>query len=125
MRVIKLMRMRVIKVEANELTRKNVEYLGTDVSAKFSQIYTVTRCDTTSFYTVMGKILSKVFKNFLIGKEKLILLNTIGVSCKVLDAALKDVEKFIQIVCYSGNKEESLTEIRVRLYKNFSVLTTR
>ena len=73
----------------------------------------------------MGKILSKVFKNFLIGKEKLILLNTIGVSCKVLDTALKDVEKFIQIVCYSGNKEESLTEIRVRLYKNFSVLTTR
>ena len=113
MLLIKLMRMRVIKVEANELTRKNVEYLGTDVSAKFSQIYTVTRCDTTSFYTVMGKILSKVFKNFLIGKEKLILLNTI------------DVEKFIQIVCYSGNKEESLTEIRVRLYKNFSVLTTR
>ena len=53
------------------------------------------------------------------------LLNTIGVSCKVSDTTVKDVEKFVQIVCYSGNKEESLTEIRVRLYKNFSVLTTR
>ena len=53
------------------------------------------------------------------------LLNTVGVSCKVSGMAVKDVEKFVQIVCYSGNKEESLTEIRVRLYKNFSVLTTR
>ena len=53
------------------------------------------------------------------------LLNTFGVSCKVSDTAVKNVEKFVQIVCYSGNKEESHTEIRVRLYRNFSVLTTR
>ena len=45
------MRMRVIKVEANELIsiRKNVKYLGSDVSANFPQIHTVAGCDTTSF----------------------------------------------------------------------------
>ena len=45
------MRMRVIKVEANELIsiRKNVKYLGTDVSANFPQIHTVAGCDATSF----------------------------------------------------------------------------
>ena len=46
-------------------------------------------------------------------KRKVILLNTIGVSCKVSDTAVKDVEKFVQILRYSGNKEEGLTEIRV------------
>ena len=50
-------------------------------------------------------------------EKKLRLLNTIGVSCKVSSTAVKDVEKFIQTVFYSGKEEESLTEIRLRLYK--------
>ena len=37
-------------------------------------------------------------------KRKAQTLNTIGVSCKVLGTAGKDVEKFIQTVCYSGKK---------------------
>ena len=63
MLLIKLMRMRVIKVEANELIsiRKNVEYLGTDISAKFPQIHTVIECDTTSFLHSVGKIFLKSF----------------------------------------------------------------
>ena len=41
----------VMKIEINKLIsiRKNVEYLGNDVSTKFPQIHTVTGCDTTSF----------------------------------------------------------------------------
>ena len=35
------------------------------------------------------------------------LLNTIGVSCKVSDKIVKDVEKFILTVCYSGKEEET------------------
>ena len=38
-------------------------------------------------------------------KRKAQTLNTIGVSCKVLGTAVKDVEKLIQGVCYSGKKE--------------------
>ena len=54
--------------------------------------------------TVLGKIFLKVFKKCLSGKEKLRLLSTIGVSWKVSDMAVKDVEKFIQTVYYSGKK---------------------
>ena len=35
----------------------------------------------------------------------------------ISDTAVKDVEKCIQIVCYSRKKEESLTEVSVPLYK--------
>ena len=47
----------VMKIETNKLMsiRKNVEYLGTNVSVKFPQIYTVTGCDTTSFLHNDGK----------------------------------------------------------------------
>ena len=42
------------------------------------------------------------------GKEKRRLLKTIGVSCKVEDKALKDVEKFVQTACYSEKKRRDL-----------------
>ena len=47
----------VIKVETNKLIciRKNVEYLGTNVSIKFPQTHTVTGCDTTSFLYSVGE----------------------------------------------------------------------
>ena len=49
--------------------------------------------------------------------KNLRLLNTIYVSCKVSGTTVKIVEKFIQTVCYPGRKEGSLTETKVRLYK--------
>ena len=74
-----------------------VEYLGNDVAAKLHQIHTVTGCNTTymffltySFLHVAGKI--KVIKKCLNEKEKLRRLNTIGVSCKVSNTAVKDVK---------------------------------
>ena len=57
---------------------------------------------------MLGKIFLKVFKKCLSGKEKLRLLSTIGVSWKVSDMAVKDVEKFIQTVYYSGKKKRVL-----------------
>ena len=74
---------------------------------------------------MLGKIFSKVFKKCLSGKEKLRFLSTIGVSWKVSDMAVKDVEKFIQTVYYSGKKEGSLTEIRVRLYRQIKTKTSQ
>ena len=71
MLLMKLMRMRVIKVEANEFIsiRKNVEYLGTDVLAKFHQIHTVTGCDTTSFLHSVGKNSLKSFSSVSLEKK--------------------------------------------------------
>ena len=57
--------------------------------------------------------------------KKLRLLNTTGVSWKVSDMGVKDVEKCIQIVCYSWKKEESLTEVSVRLYKQIKTKTSQ
>ena len=57
------------------------------------------------FYTVMGK---KYFKKFLKSvslEKKSLNPKHNSVSCKVLGTAVKDVEKFIQTVCYSGKKE--------------------
>ena len=70
--LIKLMRMTLIKAEANELIsiRKNVEYLGTDVSAKFTQIHTVIVCDATSFLHSVGKMFLKSFSKVSHWKRK-------------------------------------------------------
>ena len=57
--------------------------------------------------------------------KKLRLLNTTGVSWKVSDMGVKDVEKCIQIVCYSWKKEESLTEVSVRLYNQIKTKTSQ
>ena len=48
-------------------------------------------------------------------KEKLRLLNTVGVSCKVSDTTIEDIEKFIQTVCCPGREQESLTETRLQV----------
>ena len=47
----------VMKVEIKKLIciRKNVEYLGTNVSVKFPQTHTVIGCDTTSFLYSLGE----------------------------------------------------------------------
>ena len=53
----------VMKIETNKLMsiRKNVEYLGTNVSIKLPQINTVTGCNTTSFLHSDGKNSSTSF----------------------------------------------------------------
>ena len=66
----------------------------------------------------------RVFKKCFNGKEKLRLLNTIGVSCKVSDTTVKDNEKSIQTVCYPGKEEKNLTETRVRFYKQMKPKTS-
>ena len=59
-------------------------------------------------------------------RKKLRLLNTIGVSCKVSEAAVKDVEnKFIQTVCCRGKEEKDVTETNVRLHKQIKTKTSQ
>ena len=64
----------------------------------------------------------KVLKKYFNGKEKLRLLKTIGISCKVSDTTVKDVEKATQTVYYPGNELPwSPIETRVRLYKQITI----
>ena len=108
-----------MKIEGNKFinTRKIVEYLGNDVATKFSQIHASAGSDTTSCYMLLVKL------KCLNGKEKLRLLNTIGVSYKVSDKTVKCVEKLIQTIYYPGRIEESLTETRVWLHKQMKTKT--
>ena len=81
-----------------------VDHLKTDVAIKLPQFHAVTVCYTTSFLHGFGKLkFLKVFK--LIRKTKP--YKTFAVLCKVSQTAAKDVEKFIETVCYSGKAEES------------------
>ena len=52
-----------MKIESRKCNniRKIVEYLGTDVATKLTQIHAVTACNTTSFLHSVGKI--KVLKS--------------------------------------------------------------
>ena len=106
-----------MKIESNNFINiwKIGECLGTDVATKLPQIHVATGRDRTSFLHVFVKI--KVLKKCFNGKEKLRLLNTVDVSCKVSDTTVKDVEKSIKTVCYPGKEEKNLTETCVRLYK--------
>ena len=53
--------------------------------------------------------------------ESLELLNGLGDSESVSDQLEKSVMEFIQLLCYSGKKDESYVDTRVRLYKNMKV----
>ena len=64
-----------------------------------------------------------VLKKCLNRKEKIRLLNTIGVPCK--DTTVKYVEKFIQTVCFSREDEGSFTENKLRLYKQMKLKTSQ
>ena len=77
--------------------RKIVEYPGTDFPAKLPQIHAVTGFELL-FY-MLGKL--KFLKNVSMA-SKLSL-------CKVLETAVKDVEKFLQTVYYSRKVERVLT----------------
>ena len=72
---------------------------------------------TTSCYMLLVKL------KCLDGKQKLRLLNTIGVSYKVSDKTVKCVEKLIQTIYYPGRIEESLNETRVWLHKQMKIKT--
>ena len=103
-----------------------VDHLETDVAIKLPQFHAVTVCYTTSFLHGFGKLkFLKVFK--LIRKTKP--YKTFAVLCKVSQTAAKDVEKFIETVCYSGKEEESSwnkgASLKINENKNFSVFTTR
>ena len=102
------------------IIRKTVKYLETDVATKLPQIHTVTGYYTTSSLQVVRKI--KVLKRCRNGKQ-LRFLNTIVASCKVSEAAVTDVERFIQTVCCSAKEEKGETETRVRLYKQMKTKT--
>ena len=85
------------------------------MSLRLPQFHAITGCDTTSFFFGVGKV--KVLKKLMKDNSKLVLLDSIGKTPSVTEAANAEVLKFIQTVLYSGKDEETLVQTRIRLYQ--------
>ena len=87
-----------MKIESNKFinTRKIVEYLGNDVATKFRQIHASAWSDTASCYMLLVKL------KCLDGKQKLRLLNTIGVSYKVSDKTVNVLKSYFKLFTILG-----------------------
>ena len=87
-----------MKIESNKFinTRKIVEYLGNDVATKFPQIHASAWSDTASCYMLLVKL------KCLDGKQKLRLLNTIGVSYKVSDKTVNVLKSYFKLFTILG-----------------------
>ena len=86
---------------------------------KLPHIHCLTGCDTTSYPFGVGKV--KVLKKVMGDKDTLRLLEGLGCSETVGEDLENSIEKFVQLICYSGMKDESYIETRVRLYKKMKV----
>ena len=112
----KIKEMQMIKIESRKCIsiRKIVEYLVLTSQQSFLKFMQLQSATQHLFYIVFRKLKFLKVSTWI---KKLRLLNTITAPWKVSETVVKDVEKFIQTVCYSGKEEESLTETRVRLQK--------
>ena len=106
----------MMKIESRKCIsiRKIVEYLALTSQQSFLRFMQLQSATQHLFYIVFRKLKLLKVSTWI---KKLRLLNTITAPWKVSETVVKDVEKFIQTVCYSGKEEESLTETRVRLQK--------
>ena len=118
----KIKEMQMIKIESRKCIsiRKIVEYLALTSQQSFLKFMQLQSATQHLFYIVFRKLKFLKVSTWI---KKLRLLNTITAPWKVSETVVKDVEKFIQTVCYSGKEEESLTETRVRLYKQMETKT--
>ena len=65
----------------------------------------------------------KVFKKCVNSKEKMNLLQDIGLPSTINKKAVDKVSKFIQTMCYSQMEDESVIETKVRIYKQLKTKT--
>ena len=75
---------------------KVLDYLGMEMSFRLPQLHAITGCDSTSFFFGVGKV--KVLKKLMKDNSKLVLLDSIGKTPSITEAALAEVLKFIQTV---------------------------
>ena len=94
---------------------KVYDFLGENVSMHLPNIHAISGCDTTSFFYGVGKfkLLKKVMKN----QDSLDHLSSLGESKELDLQSIKDIMVFVQTVMYSGRRDESYVDTRVRLYK--------
>ena len=114
-----------MKINLNKFAsiKSIAEYLGSNISVCLSQIHALTSSDTTSylFNVSKTKALKRVQEkmNILLYIKKFGKFNSFRRGCK------SEIFKFIQHICYDGKETESLTELRVRLYRKMKTKSSQ
>eukprot|EP00794_Sanderia_malayensis_P021307 gene21307-biopygen16343 len=94
---------------------KVYDFLGENISKHLPHLHAISGCDSTSFFYGVGKV--KILKKIMKHQDSLDLLRSLGGSKELSMQSIKDVMVFVQTVMYSGRKDESYVDTRVRLYK--------
>ena len=94
---------------------KIYDCIGENMSELLPHIHAITCCDTTSFFSGVGK--GRIFKKIMTNPAALDLLKSLGVNKELHKDHLQDAIKVIQTIMYSGKEDESLVSTRVHLYK--------
>ena len=68
---------------------------------------------------------TKVFTHVQENMKSLLYVQNLGNSTVLEEGAKSEIFKFIQRICYDGKETESLTELRVRLYRNMKTKSSQ
>ena len=114
-----------MKIDANKFasTRSIVGYLGSNISVCLPQILSLTGSDTTSYLLHVNKI--KVLKRVQENMNSLLYIKKLENSTVLEEGVKSEFFKFIQCICYDGKETESLTELRVRLYRKMKTKSSQ
>ena len=96
-------------------------YLGSNIAEHLLQFYSLTGCDSTSYFYRVGKI--KVWKKLMKQTDELKLIESVG-KTKHSTEDIENCQKFVQTVMYSGKEDEHYVDTQVRLYKSQSTKTS-
>ena len=114
-----------MKIDANKFAsiKSIVEYLGSNISVCLPQIHALTGSDTTSYLFNVSK--TKVLKRVQENMNSLLHIKNLGNLTVLEEGAKSEIFKFIQCICYDGKKMESLTELRMRLYRKMKTKSSQ
>ena len=114
-----------MKIDANKFAsiKSIVEYLGSNISVCLPQIHALTGSDTTSYLFNVCK--TKVLKRVQDNMNSLLYIKNLGNLTVLEEGAKSEIFKFIQCICYDGKKMESLTELRMRLYRKMKTKSSQ
>ena len=114
-----------MKIDANKFAsiKSILEYLGSNISVCITQIHALTGSDTASYLFNVSK--TKVLKRIQENMKCLLYIKIFGYSTVLEEGAKSEILKFIQCICYDGQETESLTDLRVRLYRNMKTKSSQ
>ena len=114
-----------MKIDANKFAciKSIVEYLGSNISVCLPQIHALTGSDTTSYLFNASK--TKISKRVQENMNSLLYIKNLVNSTVLEEGAKSEIFKFIQRICYDGKETESLSKLRVRLYRNMKTKSSQ